>query len=112
MKASLAFRSAIAMLVTGSALSASAEPSVLVVLSAAREIPLREGGSHPTGVFLGELTEPVEAMLKAGFSLTFASPGGHAPMVDLLHDNFLVSDAPNLAAAFVKTVLARESAVN
>jgi hypothetical protein len=38
---------------------------VLIILSAANRIPLREGGTHPTGIFLGELTEPAEAMLKA-----------------------------------------------
>lgn len=55
---------------------------VLVILSAANSIPLREGGTHATGIFLGELTEPAEAMLNAGYELTFASPNGIAPTVD------------------------------
>jgi putative intracellular protease/amidase len=56
--------------------------NVLVVVSAADSIPLREGGSHATGTYLGELIEPTDAMLAAGFSLTFASPGGKAPTID------------------------------
>lgn len=55
---------------------------VLVVVSAANRIPLREGGTHDVGVYLGELTEPAGAMLDAGFELTFASPGGVPPTID------------------------------
>lgn len=55
---------------------------VLVVLSAANSIPLMEGGTHPTGIFLGELTEPAEAMAQAGYQLVFTSPGGRAPTID------------------------------
>ncbi|AZZ36068.1 type 1 glutamine amidotransferase domain-containing protein [Bdellovibrio sp. qaytius] len=55
---------------------------ILVILSAANSIPLKEGGSHKTGIFLGELTEPAEAMMKAGYELTFASPQGVAPSID------------------------------
>jgi putative intracellular protease/amidase len=57
-------------------------PHILVIVSTANEIPLREGGTHETGIFLGELTEPAEAMREAGFKLTFASPGGKEPTVD------------------------------
>ena len=55
---------------------------ILVILSAANSIPLRGGGTHKTGIFLGELTEPAEAMMKAGYELVFASPNGAAPTVD------------------------------
>jgi len=57
-------------------------PHILVIVSTANEIPLREGGTHETGIFLGELTEPAEAMREAGFKLTFASLGGKEPTVD------------------------------
>ena len=33
---------------------------ILVYVSSARAVPFREGGSHAVGVFLGELTEPLE----------------------------------------------------
>lgn len=55
---------------------------VLVLLSAADAIPLREGGSHRTGIFLGELTKPAAAMIAAGYELVFASPGGRKPAID------------------------------
>jgi putative intracellular protease/amidase len=57
-------------------------PRVLVVVSAADRIPLREGGEEPTGTYLAELTEPTDAMLEAGFELAFATPGGKVPTID------------------------------
>jgi putative intracellular protease/amidase len=57
-------------------------PEILVVVSAADRIPLHEGGFHPTGTYLGELTEPTAAMLAAGFTLAFATPGGRPPTID------------------------------
>lgn len=76
----------IGLTTTTSAHAQLAEPSnsgkVLVVLSAANSIPLVEGGIHPTGLFLGELAEPAEAMLLAGYQLVFASPKGMAPTID------------------------------
>lgn len=55
---------------------------MLVVVSAADRIPLREGRSEPTGTYLGELVEPTDAMLAAGFELSFATPGGRIPTID------------------------------
>lgn len=62
--------------------SANRPPRVLVVVSAADRLPLREGSSEPTGTYLGELIEPTDAMLTAGFSLSFATPGGKLPTID------------------------------
>lgn len=61
---------------------ADTTPRVLVVVSAAHRLPLREGGSDPTGTYLGELVEPTDAMLDAGFRLSFATPGGKIPTID------------------------------
>lgn len=55
---------------------------VLVVVSAARAIPLRGGGEHACGVFLTELTEPLEALEQAGHRVCFTSPGGGAVHID------------------------------
>jgi putative intracellular protease/amidase len=65
-----------------SAHTSLASAKVLVVVSAADRIPLREGGYHDTGVFLGELTEVTDALLEAGFALTFTSPGGKPVTID------------------------------
>lgn len=56
---------------------------ILVLCSAATHIPLQEGGSHPTGNFLGELTEPLEALIEVGtFDFAFATPGGRPISID------------------------------
>lgn len=55
---------------------------MLVVVSAAERIPLQNGRSEPTGTYLGELIEPTDAMLAAGFELVFATPGGKIPTID------------------------------
>jgi putative intracellular protease/amidase len=55
---------------------------ILVYVSSARAVPFREGGSHAVGVFLGELTEPLEPLLEAGHQLTFVSPDGKPPYID------------------------------
>lgn len=60
----------------------SGTPRVLVVVSAAYRLPLREGVEEPTGTYLGELTEPTDALLDAGMRLSFATPGGHVPTID------------------------------
>jgi putative intracellular protease/amidase len=57
-------------------------PRVLVVVSAADRIPLRNGRSEPTGIYLGELIEPTDAMRAAGFELSFATPGARIPTID------------------------------
>jgi putative intracellular protease/amidase len=60
----------------------SRAPRVLVVVSAADRLPLRQGGDDPTGTYLGELIEPTDAMRDAGFQLFFATPGGKVPTID------------------------------
>jgi len=56
--------------------------NILVYVSSADAVPLAEGGSHPTGVFLGELTEPLEPLVEAGHNLAFISPDGKPPTID------------------------------
>lgn len=53
-----------------------------MVASAADRLPLRNGRSEPTGTYLGELVEPTDAMLSAGFQLSFATPGARIPTID------------------------------
>lgn len=58
------------------------QANILVYVSSAKTVPFREGGSHAVGVFLGELTEPLEPMVAAGYHLTFVSPDGQPPHID------------------------------
>ncbi|MCB9057965.1 MAG: type 1 glutamine amidotransferase domain-containing protein [Calditrichae bacterium] len=55
---------------------------ILIYLSSASAVPCREGGTHSTGVFLGELTEPLQPLLESGHLLHFASPDGKPPVID------------------------------
>lgn len=51
---------------------------VLVVLSSASHLTLRDGQRHPTGFFLNEFAVPVEALIQAGYEPVFANPLGNA----------------------------------
>ncbi len=55
---------------------------VLVVLSDADHLDLRDGRVFPTGFYLNELMQPVKRFLDAGHQVTFATPSGVAPTVD------------------------------
>lgn len=55
---------------------------VLVVLSDADHLDLRDGQVYPTGFYLNELMQPVKALRDAGHQVTFATPEGRAPTVD------------------------------
>ena len=75
--------------------------SVLIVLSAAQTLTLREGVAHPTGFFLNELSEPLAHLLAAGYAVEFASPGGRPPQVDAHSVTFLAGDARDRALALI-----------
>ena len=55
---------------------------MLVVISSADQIALRNGKMHPTGYFLRELTDPLKEVLLSGYDVEFATPGGKTPVVD------------------------------
>ncbi|SDQ20229.1 Putative intracellular protease/amidase [Pseudoxanthomonas sp. CF385] len=55
---------------------------VLVVLSDADHLDLKDGRVFPTGFYLNELMQPVKMLLDAGHQVTFATPTGQAPTVD------------------------------
>lgn len=56
--------------------------NVLVVLSDADRLDLKDGKVFPTGFYLNELMQPVKLLLDAGHQVTFATPTGRAPTVD------------------------------
>jgi len=55
---------------------------VLVVLSDADRLDLKDGKTFATGFYLNELMQPVKRLLDAGHRLTFATPEGRAPTLD------------------------------
>lgn len=56
--------------------------NVLVVLSDADHLDLKDGKVYETGFYLNELMQPVRRLLDAGHSVTFATPKGNAPTLD------------------------------
>lgn len=55
---------------------------VLVVLSDADHLDLKDGKVFATGFYLNELMQPVKLLRDTGHQLTFATPTGQAPTVD------------------------------
>lgn len=72
---------------------------VLVVLSDADHLELREGRVLRTGFYLNELMQPTKLLLDAGHSVTFATPLGRAPAMDPSSDDVqhFGNDAASLA---------------
>jgi putative intracellular protease/amidase len=64
-----------------SAFSAHAD-NVLVVLSDADHLDLKDHKVYRTGFYLNELMQPVKALMDAGHTVTFATPKGTAPTLD------------------------------
>lgn len=74
-------RIALAMTLCTGAFNAQAG-NVLVVLSDADHLDLKDGKVFATGFYLNELMQPVKLLLDAGHSVTFATPTGKAPTLD------------------------------
>ncbi len=55
---------------------------ILVYTSSATKIPLKEGGTHNVGIFLGELVDPIEPLIEAGYEIDFVSPDGKGCVID------------------------------
>ncbi|MDO5639172.1 MAG: type 1 glutamine amidotransferase domain-containing protein [Neisseria sp.] len=55
---------------------------VLLVTTSADELTFKDGRIHRTGYFLGELTEPAQELIKAGYEVVVATPDGNTPPVD------------------------------
>lgn len=56
--------------------------NVLVVLSDADHLDLKDGKVYPTGFYLNELAQPVKLLLDAGHDITFSTPKGQVPVID------------------------------
>lgn len=74
--------------------------NVLVVLSDADRLELKDGKVFPTGFYLNELMQPVKLLLDAGHRITFATPTGQAPTVDAksVDPMYFGNDAADLQA--------------
>lgn len=73
---------AASLALTVNAASAQTTDRVLVIVTAATKMTLQNGKDYPTGYFLGELSEPLEALVEAGIEFDIATPGGVVPTMD------------------------------
>lgn len=72
---------ALSVAMAATSIAAQAD-NVLVVLSDADHLDLRDGKVFSTGFYLNELLQPVKLLLDAGHQVTFATPEGRAPTLD------------------------------
>lgn len=56
--------------------------NILMVVSAADSLTMRDGSKHPTGYWAEELVVSHQTLLDAGHSVRIATPGGAKPTVD------------------------------
>jgi putative intracellular protease/amidase len=61
--------------------------NILVVMSDESQLDLKDGKSYRTGFYLNELMQPVKRFLDEGHSITFATPSGIAPTMDINSDS-------------------------
>jgi putative intracellular protease/amidase len=73
---------AVALELGASTLTAHAG-NVLIVLSDSGHLDLKDGKVFETGFYLNELMQPAQALRDAGHEITFATPKGTAPSVDV-----------------------------
>lgn len=59
---------------------------VLVVLSSAKALTLKDGVQHATGFYMNELGVPLQSLIKAGFEPVYVNPQGNQPAMDVSSD--------------------------
>lgn len=67
--------------------SAQTKGKVLVVMSGAHLLELKDNKVYATGYYLNELATPLRALIDAGYTPVFASPHGDAPTMDASSNN-------------------------
>jgi len=67
--------------------SAQSKGKVLVVMSSAHELDLRDGKKYPTGYYLNESIVPYRKLVEAGYEPVIANPNGDIPIMDKNSNN-------------------------
>lgn len=82
-------------------LSASAQSrgKVLVVMSSAHELDLRDGKKYSTGYYLNEFAVPYRKLVEAGYEPVIANPKGDMPVMDVNSNNKMFFGGDNAARA-------------
>src|SRR5579863_3615806 len=69
--------------------SAQSRGKVLVVMSSAHELDLRDGKKYATGYYLNEFVVPYRKLIEAGYEPVIANPNGDRPAMDANSNNKL-----------------------
>ena len=93
---------AIAMVTPMSDAFAQSKGKVLVVMSSAHELDLKDGKKYTTGYYLNEFVVPYRKLVEAGYEPVIANPKGDLPQMDANSNNamFFGGDDAARAAAF------------
>lgn len=67
--------------------SAQSKGKVLVVMSSAHELELRDGKKYQTGYYLNEFVVPYRKLIDAGYEPVIANPKGDTPVMDANSNN-------------------------
>ena len=99
----LKFGAAALAMATAFALPASASAQsrgkVLVVMSSARELELRDGKHYETGYYLNEFVVPYRKLVEAGYEPVIANPKGDMPVMDANSNNKMFFGGDDTARA-------------
>jgi putative intracellular protease/amidase len=79
--------------------SAQTKGRVLVVMSSAHQLDLRDGKKYPTGYYLNEFVVPYRTLVEAGYEPVIANPNGDRPAMDANSNNKLFFGGDDAARA-------------
>jgi len=87
------------MVATITNVSAQSKGKVLVVMSSAHELDLRDGKTYTTGYYLNEFVVPYRKIVEAGFEPVIANPNGDLPAMDANSNNKMFFSGDDAARA-------------
>ncbi len=79
--------------------SAQSRGKVLVVMSSAHELALRDGKTYKTGYYLNEFVVPYRKLVEAGYEPVIANPKGDLPVMDANSNNKMFFGGDDAARA-------------
>lgn len=80
-------------------------PSVLMLLTGARQWTLKDGTAHPTGYWAEEFVAADRVLRDAGFDVTIATPGARPPVADELSLSLEMNGGDSVRVAGLRSYL-------
>lgn len=78
---------------------AASKGKVLVILSSAHQLQLKDGKTYKTGYYLNEFEVPYRKLVQAGYTPVIADPNGDEPVMDANSNNKLFFGGDDAARA-------------